>query len=304
MDPDPRYEEQARKERGFLEAPQGPAKPAVRLLSVTSTASVGVPIDLKAVDQALQGAGDNPGPLGWGQYSRRQDSLVFVQKRIGDSDQFRESTTIMNSGNVTFTGATSEAQARQSIQDVVRLLQQRIIQTRDEPVIDVKVDAQVNFGQGIEIESIPVRLPDSMFARDVPGDYERGLGASVRGTHNKGGALVNLSSREDCLRAVTDVSGRRPIVLMLFACISYCKIRASSAVAEMFRAVDEDGNILKTGYAQLTGAKGESEVQESARAMGVMLEEAGLFGPPTPRDRIPDGVRVDELEGEGFIREL
>lgn len=149
----------------------------------------------------------------------------------------------------------------------------------------------VFFGQGIDIQSLPERIPDSMYARRL-GLYNPNLAVSVQGKHNRGGVLVELASEEEVGRAMTKVSGGKVIPgvgsMGRMPHISFCRLQEPPMVAHMTRALDMDGNVLKTGHAFLIRAKSEAEVQESARNLEKMLEEAGLFGPLTPRDRMPE----------------
>ena len=164
---------------------------------------------------------------------------------------------------------------------------------------DSLVGVSVFFGRGIEIQSLPECIPDSLYARRA--------GASVLGKFNKAGVVVELTSEEEVVRAITEIPGVRKFDVIRpreeIPHVAYCKLRESSIVARMVRGLDKNGEMCMTGYANLIGIKSEADVREVVNKFGKMLEEAGLFKPLTPLDRIPYGGRDDPRAYDYFAND-
>jgi transcription factor TFIID (TATA-binding protein) len=268
--------------------------PVVRFKVLAVSASIGEPINVEQIAKTFPNVHYNP----------KSSKLVFSNLNPAT---FPGTIIIYGLGRIECLHCRSEEQARRTILEVIRQLKWGRIPIRYEPSFEVDVDAEVFFGRGIDIASLPERIPDSLYAHRV-GPYSSSAPISVQGRYNRAGTLVQLASQDEVGKAIDEISGvsinpseraklRRSGALHA----SYCRLRESPIVARMFRDLDVDGNMCMVGYAQLFGTKSELQAQESARNMEKMLEEAGLFGPLTPRDKIPSSDEDPEIFDYFFV---
>lgn len=168
-------------------------------------------------------------------------------------------------------------------------------------VTPFSASAVVFFGRGIDIQALPERIPDSFYLHE---EFLDGRIIKVEGKYNKAGTLYHLTSNEHAAWAANDLLGSkrgpRPPPLEHNA---FCRLLDPTVVAEMHRSKDNDGNVSMTGYVVLRGAKSEAEVREVVRRLGKMLEDADLFRPLTPLDRIPYGGRDDPRAYDYFAND-
>lgn len=246
------------------EFPPSPTHPAVTIKSAIVVTSAGGKLDVKAVAKKFSGAEYNPSAQNL--IFRFKDSQAYVMMRA--------------SGQMTC-GAQSVEEARRAIEDAVDQIRQSGIKMTDDLAMEVRsIGNDVNYGRAINIQLMPERLADSMYAGKERVYVSGGFKTSVNGSYNRGGVQLPLSSDADVANARKEIMGSG------FATwdhhVGYCKIPGSSVVAFMLRGVEKDGSIGNSGYAILFGAKSETEVRESAVVFGRMLEQADLFGAPTP----------------------
>lgn len=269
------------------------AWPVVRIIGVPVVASAGRSIDLRSVAQVLQR--DKPIPKG-----KDISEVIFrlkhppTQTVIHSSGKIEVYASVLQlaGGKSLRFHTKSEVQAREALEEVTKLLNQAKIPIRGGLVAEVgPVSAAMYLGRGIEIGSLPERVPNSLYAQRLESRDPSGSG-SIQGRYNRAGVLVQLTSEEQLGKAIGEISGGRfsSRRTMSLPHISYCRLRESPVVAQMVRSLDKDGNMLLTGYAHLEGARSEAEARASASNFGTILEQAGLLTALTPRDRIGEEV--------------
>lgn len=271
--------------------PRETPTPVVRIVSMEASASVGGGFELDKIAKSFPDAGYNP-----------KVNPNFLNLRLKDGSGIG----ILRSGKMVYPKAGSEGEARQAIEEAVLELRQRNIPVPSDPVVGVdSANVFVYFGRGIEIQSLPEHLADSIYVRKT-GDF-------LQATYNKSGVVLQLTSKQEVERAVNEVTGGRGGIGVAHVSAdgtsratpytAYCKLR-DPIVAEMIRGEDKDGKMLLTGTVRLIGTKSEGEAQDLAGMFGKMLEQAGLFGPLTPLDRIPNEGRDAQASYDYFANEL
>lgn len=245
------------------ELPPSPTHPAVAIKSAIVVASAGGKLDVKAVAKKFPGV----------EYNASPQNLIF---RFKDSQAYVMMTA---SGQLTC-GAQSVEEAKRRIEDAAGQIRQSGIKMPDDLAMEVRsVGNDVNYGRAINIQLMPERIADSMYAVKERVYVSGGFKTSVNGSYNRRGVQIPLSSDADVAKA------RKEIVGSGFATwdhhVGYCKIPGYSVIAFMLRGVEKDGSIGNSGYAILFGARSEAEVRDSAIDFGRMLEQADLFGAPT-----------------------
>jgi len=264
------------------------------------SASVGEPIDVALVVKKFQAAEVPKFEMRDGRLQPRDPGAPFSsvtfrltepRAAVGISSSGKLSCTpSLVQGGGPFLQPGAEDRGKKAILEVASQLKRGGIPIHHEPSFEVNVGVQVDFGKGIDIHLLPERIPDSVYAVSVPGDYERGVAPSWQGAYNKGGVLVRLTSKEEAKSAVAEIWGSEPSrgdnpPMNWFT--AYCRLRGSRVVACMNRGGPPPAPV--TGFAHLTGINGEAQVQESVRSLEGMLEEAQVFIPLAtgPVDYIP-----------------
>lgn len=263
----------------------GVPKPVVRITRVSATAELGGELDLPKVAKAIPAAKYDP--------KVAPDLVTFLLK-----DQIR--IVVFRSGKLACIGASSEDEARAAVQEAVSQLGRGKIPVENEPAVLVTgVGVSVFLGRGVDIKSLPERVPDSMYAEQVA--------ASVQGTYNKGGVVAPVSSDEDIVKALREISGLKFGKLFVFGGglthVAYCRLDGPF-LAQMVRGNDKDGKMLMTGFVNLLGIKSEAQAELVARQLNEKLDRAGLLGKLTPLDKIPQEGRNDPRVYDYFANNM
>jgi len=267
------------------EIPQQFPSPVFRIVSVTASTYVGQEIDLEKLTRSSPGAAYNP-----------KTNPNFVNYRT--KDDF--GVGVLKSGKIVCVGAYSEDEARSVVQKAVGELDERRIPSP--PALRISINsvlAIVFFKRGIDIQAMPQHVRDSLYVHRT-GDF-------LQGTYNKGGTVLQLTSRDEVLKAVNEASkgmGLNPLTAKNSTHFGYCKVPSildgTTGMAQMIRGDDRDGKMLMTGFVEIDGSKNEAEAREYATRLGKMLEESGVFGPLTPIDRIPGEGRENPKQYDYF----
>lgn len=251
--------------------------PMVRMSNVAVSTSVGGPIDLVRVAKAFPRA------------SRFRDGLSISWAGVPGTD-------IYSSGRIDCPIASSEAEARQAIAETVRQLRQQKIKIQNEPVIQYVRAGPVSvfLGRGIAIQSLPERVPNSLYAEKV--------GPKVEGNYNRAGRIILLTSMEDVSMGMSEIrqgTGFAPVPMrgwqLPLAHFAYLRIGNPPVIAEMSRSPDIDGNMKMTGFVSIRSVfPSEVAALEAARNIDRVFEEAGILGPLTPREKITEKVLASD----------
>jgi hypothetical protein len=207
---------------------------------------------------------------------------------------------ITNSGVISCT-ANSEIQGRKTVEEAIRQLRQLKINFRNPPVVQVKLGpAAIYLGRGIIIQSLPECIPDSLCAQKT--------GGKIEGKYNRAGQIISLKSMEDVAMGVNElrqVLGYNPVptshVWANLAYLALLRIKIPPVLAAMGRDLDIDGNMDMVGYVSIENVRSEAEAQEAARNIDRTLEEAGLLGPLTPREKLQQSHTEDDPKGFDYF---
>ncbi len=277
-------------------ATEADAWPVVKITGVPAVARLGGPIDLPRLAEAVFGAHaprvpshvlrlSFPVPIGEGLPPR-----VEIDRR-GRMRAFARRLRAPGGGR-RYVALRSEAQARKAIAQAMRVLADARIPVDREPVVETgPIRANVYLGRGIEVRSLPERVPNSLYSTRAGSHPPKET--PPEGTYNRAGSLIRLTSEEDLAGAVREITGGAWGAGGL-PHVSFCRFGESPVLAQMSRGLDRAGEMLMTGYVQLLGSSTEAEVLAAVRSLGAMLDGAGLLGPLTPRDQLPPGVLEED----------
>lgn len=258
------------------QAPRLFASPVVRIERVSVAAFLGVPIDIGRVAKSFPTS------------PRFVDGIVV---------NFGVPVMITNRGIVDCT-AHSETQGRKAVEEALRTLRQLKIKIPNEPAVQVRLGfAEIYLGRGIMIQSLPDRVPDSLYARRT--------GEKTEGKCNRGGLMIQLRSMEDFARGVSELKqglGLKPLDIRVgWKFLAYLRIKNPPSIAMIGRDLDTDGNMEMLGYVSLEPVRSMAEAQETARTMDKVFEDAGLLGPLTPREKLQKGHLEDDPKGFDYF---
>ena len=250
--------------------------PVVRMGSPSVAAFLGVPIDIGRVAKSFPS------------YPKFVDGIAL---------NFGAPVMITNRGVIDCT-ADSEVQGRKAVEEAIRQLRQLNVKVPNQPIVQVTHrPVDIYLGRGIMIESLPDRVPDSLFGRRS--------GEKVEGKYNRAGLMIPLRSVDDIARGINELRqglGFKPLQLgNVWKILAYVRIRSPPVIATIARDLDVDGNMEMLGYVSIENVKSEAEAQEAARSMDKLLEEAGLLGPLTPREKLQQGHVEDDPKGFDYF---
>jgi TATA-box binding protein (TBP) (component of TFIID and TFIIIB) len=277
--------------------------PVVRTGSLSVSASVGGPLDLYKIAKALSNAKPTSKKISMLTISVKDSRTKIVIRSSGRMDVYA-SFMELPGGKSLYIHPNSESQARIALEGVVQQMHRAGVRFPGPFTVQATpVHASVFLGRGVDLRSLPERIPNSLYAQVVSGRTPNEA-SMVQGRYNRAGALFDLTSDERLGAAITEVSGgkfSRGSTLKL-PHVAFCRLPDSPIVARMIRSLDEDGNMCMTGFATVQGARSVAEVQGSARYLGRMLEQAGLLRALTPLEKIP-GWEEDPRAFDHFAKD-
>jgi len=169
------------------------------------------------------------------------------------------------------------------------------------------VDAFVFYGRGVRVQSLPERIPDSMYAwnpdsrnawKPPPQGADAARPANL-GKYNRQGTVAPIASHVEAVQAVKELAGligrpsRISVLMSIVPHFGCCRIPGTRVTAFFPRGLDIHGSMTMTGYVAVSGAATEAQLRQSISDLGKLLEEEGLFGPLTPRDQLGGGGEDD-----------